>query len=242
MPVSKAKRTLSVLWLALMLAGAGRASAQCKVCDPFFHCILSHPGALLCVEGPYTCAMFMGCFVDDGGNGRVPDGPGDEFLTTWTLFDSESAPAIGHSALRAVPGALALGEEARASLGASALRGAITDAALAHGRDWAVLLVDAAGDGFALKRAVEGARVRIEVRGVRGNVAGPLLAGEALGERDQLSVPVRVEGRDRVLVVQAANVSGAGAAPELARIRRALLAVGRSLPARPEPLLHLHAE
>jgi hypothetical protein len=242
MPMSKAKRTLSVLSLALMLAGAGRASAQCRSCDPFFHCIASHPGALLCVEGPYTCAMFMGCFADDGGSGRLPDGPGDEFLTTWTLFDAEPASTPGQAALRAVPGALALGDEARASLGVSALRGAIADAALAHGRDWAVLLVDVAGDGFALKRAVEGARVRIEVRAVRGNVAGPLLAGEALGERDQLSVPVRVEGHDRVLVVQAANLSGTGAAPELARIRRALLAVGRTRPARPEPLLHMRAQ
>src|SRR5437016_2313572 len=164
MRVSKAMRTLSVLSLAFLLAATGRASAQCRVCDPFFHCISSHPGALLCVEGPYTCAMFMGCFADDSGRGHVPDGPGDDFLTTWTLFDSESAPATGHAALRAAPGALALGEEARASLGAPALGGAIADAALAHGRDWAALLVDAAGDGFALKRAVEGASVRIEVR------------------------------------------------------------------------------
>src|SRR5438477_6504587 len=118
MRVSKAMRTLSVLSLAFLLAATGRASAQCRVCDQFFHCISSHPGALLCVEGPYTCAMFMGCFADDSGRGYVPDGPGDEFLTTWTLFDSESAPATGHAALRAAPGALAPGEEARASLGA----------------------------------------------------------------------------------------------------------------------------
>jgi len=104
------------------------------------------------------------------------------------------------------------------------------------------VLADAAGDGFALKRAVEGSRVRIEVREVRGDVPGALLASEALGEHEQLRVPVRVEGRDRVLVLQAASVNGGSTVMELARLRRGLLAAGRGLPRRQEPLLRARAQ
>jgi hypothetical protein len=139
-------------------------------------------------------------------------------------------------------GILALGDDARASLTAPAVRGAIADATLAHGREYAIVLADAAGDGFALKRAVEGSRVRIEVREVRGDVPGALLASEALGEHEQLRVPVRVEGRDRVLVLQAASVNGGSTVMELARLRRGLLAAGRGLPRRQEPLLRARAQ
>jgi hypothetical protein len=62
-----------------------------------------------------------------------------------------------------------------------------------------------------------------------------------LGGHDQLRVPVRVEGRDRVLVLQAASVDGWRTSTELARLRRALQAAGRTLPRRTEPLLRARA-
>ena len=239
MRVSKAKRVLSALSLVFTLAAAGRASAQCRICDPFLHCVASSPGAMVCLEGPGSCALLLPCLP---GRGRLPDGPGEEDLTTWTLFDAGSAAGTARAALRPAMGALALGDDARTSLAAPAEGGTLADATLAHGRDYAIVLADAAGDGFALRRAVEGARVRIEVREVRGNVTGELLASEALGERDQLRVPVRVEGRDRVLVLQAGVVRSGSVVAELARIRRGLLAAGRALPQRQEPLLRASAQ
>ena len=239
MLVSKAKRIQLALSLVFTLAVAGRASAQCQICDPFLHCIGSRLGSMLCIEGPGSCAMLLQCL---SGGSHESDGPGEENLTTWTLFDAGSASGVARASLRSTAGALTLGDDARSSLSAPALRGVLVDAALAHGRDYAIVLVDAAGDGFTLKRGVEGVRVRIEVREVRGNVTGALLASEALSERDQLSVPVRVEGRGRVLVLQAGAVRGGSVVLELARIRRGLLAAGGALPPRQEPLLRARAQ
>ena len=240
MRVSKAMRNLSALTLVFTLATAGGASAQCRMCDPFLHCVQgSLGGAMVCLEGPGSCALLLPCLP---GRNRLPDVVGDADLTTWTLFDAGAAPNPGRASLRSMAGILALGDDARASLTAPAVRGAIADATLAHGREYAIVLADAAGDGFALKRAVEGSRVRIEVREVRGDVPGALLASEALGEHEQLRVPVRVEGRDRVLVLQAASVNGGSTVMELARLRRGLLAAGRGLPRRQEPLLRARAQ
>ncbi len=240
MRVSKAMRNLPALTLVLTLATAGSVSAQCRMCDAFLRCIdVSFGGALVCLEGPGSCAMLLPCLP---GRGRMPEMVSDADLTTWTLFDAGAAPSPGRASLRTLAGNLALGDDARLSLSAPVVGGAIADAALVHGREYAIVLSDAAGDGFALKRAVEGWRVRIEVREVRGDVPGALLASETLGEHEQLRVPVRVEGRDRVMVLQAASLSGAGAGMELARLRRALLAAGRGLPPRPEPLLRARAQ
>jgi len=240
MRVSKAMRNLPALTLVLTLAVAGEVSAQCQSCDPFLHCIVtSSGGAMVCLEGPGSCALLIPCLP---GRGRLPEMTGDADLTTWTLFDAGALPNPRRTTLRTMAGNLALGEDARLSLSAPFLAGGIADAEIVHGREYAIVLADAAGDGFALKRAVEGSRVRIEVRDVRGNVAGALLASEALGEHEQLRVPVRVEGRDRVLVLQAASVNGGSAMLELARLRRALLAASRSLPRRQEPLLHARAQ
>jgi hypothetical protein len=240
MRVSKAMRRLPALTLVFMLAAAGSASAQCRMCDPFLHCMnVNMGGAVVCLEGPLSCALLGPCAA---GRGRIPDMVGDADLTTWTLFDAGPAPQPPRTLLRAMAGILALGDDARLSLSGPFVRGAIADATLAHGRDYAIVLADAAGDGFALKRAVEGSQVRIEVREVRGDMTGALLASEALGEHDQLRVPVRVEGRDRVLVLQAASVDSWRSSLELARLRRALLAAGRNLPRRPEPLLRARVQ
>jgi hypothetical protein len=239
MRVSKAMRRLPALTLVFTLAAAGSASAQCRMCDPFLHCInINMGGAMVCLEGPGSCALLVPCAA---GRGRLPDMVGDADLTTWTLFDAGAAPLPARTMLRALAGSLSLGDDARLSLSGPFVRGAIADATLAHGRDYAIVLADAAGDGFALKRAAEGSQVRLEVREVRGDAPGALLASETLGEHDQLRVPVRVEGRDRVLVLQAASVDGGRTSTELARLRRALQAAGRTLPRRTEPLLRARA-
>jgi hypothetical protein len=219
--------------VASTLAGSGVASA-CRICDPFLHCVTQGLGAIACVEGPSACALFGQCLSDKG---KIPDG-GNEFLTTWSLFDAAGRPA---PSLRTEAGDISLGEEARATAGQSVLAGALADAALAFGEEFALSFVDGAGDGFAIQRSEEGGRVRLEVRDVTGDMPGRVLASESLGPRDQLSVPVRVEGRDRVLLLQAADLSGGGGPFEIARLRRALAAAGRTLPPRLEPLLRGHA-
>src|SRR6516164_7957496 len=96
-----------VVAAASTLVGSGVASA-CKMCDPFLHCITQPFGALSCVEGPASCAIFLQCV---GGGRKVPDG-GPEYLTTWSLFDATASGArTGTSAsLRSEAGDITLGD------------------------------------------------------------------------------------------------------------------------------------
>ena len=227
-----------VVAVAVTLGPSGPAAA-CKVCDPFLHCISSALGALTCIEGPSACALFMQCV---GGGRKAPEG-NPEALTAWSLFDAPvgtTSPAP-RASLRSEAGDIALGDEARASAGTDAPAGALADAALAFGEAFALSFVDDAGNGFALERSEQGARVRLEVREVTHDVPGRMLASEVLGPRDQLRVPLRMDGRDRVLLLQAATVPGGGASFAVARLRGALARAARTLPARSEPLLHAHA-
>jgi hypothetical protein len=214
------------------------AAAQCKICDQFLHCVTSPSGAFSCMEAPGACGLFLPCI---GPRGRVPDG--GEFLTTWTLFDApESSTPPGRSAaLRRDAGDIALGEEARAFAGAGETAGALADVALVFGESFALSFVDAAGEGFALQRSEEGGRVRLEVREVTHDMPGRSIASDVLGPRDQMRVMVRVERRDRVLLLQAADVHGGAAAAEVSRLRRSIAAAGRVLPVRSEPRLRAKA-
>ena len=220
--------------VASTLQVTGIASA-CKVCDPFLHCITQPLGAQACIEAPGACALFYQCY---GGGKRLPESV--EYLTTWSLFDAPVS-ASPPGSLRREAGDIALGDEARAVAGADAPAGALADAALAFGEAFALSLVDVAGDGFALQRSEEGGRTRLEVREVTHDVPGGLIASDVLGPRDQMRVAVRVEGRDRVLLIQAADVNGGSVPLEVARLRRSLAAAARVLPRREEPLLRVHA-
>lgn len=233
----KAKRKLVSVSILLGLVVAGRASAVCHVCDPFLHCIESWPGARLCVEGPASCALLLPC-VGGGERTDADGGASSEQLTTWSLYDADGTAPRSGASLSVDAGGLALGEDLRAEAGSGAL-GRLADAALAHGGEWAIVLANEAGDGFALKRASEGEFARLEVRELHGDVPGAVLANALLGPRDRLSVPVRVAGRDRMLVLQTARVNGPAVGAELARLRRSLAAAGRVLPARTTPLLEL---
>ncbi|MEQ1833547.1 MAG: hypothetical protein ABL977_10870 [Candidatus Eisenbacteria bacterium] len=227
----------ATLLLLLSFPHAAPAAAGCRACDVHMRCVPAPTGAILCIEGPQTCAMSLSCF-GLGGGGRIPDGPAED-LTTWSLFDASASVAPRRAALRAGVAGLVLGDDARTP----GLRGAgpLADAALAFGREFAVTLADGMGEGFALKRSVEGTQVRIEVRAVRGETPGEVLASELLDERDELSVPVRVDGRDRVLVLHASSEPMATSAREVARLRRGLASAGRTLPLRSAPLLRLIA-
>ena len=231
------RRVVVVLFLALAstLGSAGRAGA-CYLCDAFLHCGTSAAGGRYCIEKPGVCALLVQCLFSGS---RVPEITADEDLTAWSLFDATgpSTPSVRNEA-----GPIAIGNEARGLAGAPGRAGALADAGLVYGDGYAISFVDAMGDGFALKRSVEGGRVRVEVREVMHDMPGRVLAAESLGPRDQLSIPVRVEGRDRVLLLHAAKAHGANGGPYVARLRRALHDAGLELPPRAEPLLQAHAQ
>lgn len=228
-----------VLMVAYSLAGAREAGAQCLQCDPFLHCQASASGARFCVQTSITCSMLIPC---TNGPSRDGDGASDfgplnatEELTTFTLFDAVPGAVRSRSVRQAGTAPLALGDDVRASAGGAAAT--IAEAGVAHGRDFAAVFADDAGEGFTLRRAVEPGGIRLEVREVRGDMPGVVLASEVLSEGDRLIVPVHTEGHDRVLVLQTRTLPGLVARFDLQRLRRSLSAIGRMNAGRVTPLL-----
>ncbi len=196
-----------VLCAVACLAAPGVASAQCKQCNVFLQCVNGTSGARLCIEGAGTCTMFLPCL----GAGSLESDPGlsgeADPLTTMTLFDAVPATSSPRVAQRLVAaGALAIGDDMR---GAQPL-GAIAEVALVHGGAFDAVFSDESGEGYAIVRTVQPDGVHLEVRAVQRDVVGARLAAETLGEHDRLSVPVRVGGRDRVLVLQTRDDRGRG--------------------------------
>lgn len=222
------------LGLSAFLA-VGPASA-CYTCNPFLQCVDSPLGAKFCVASGLSCALLFPCA---GSPSRDSDSPwGDADLTSFTLFDAAPGSRV-QPMRRAAATPLAVGEDVRASLGVGVA--ALVEAGVAHGRDFAGAFVDDAGDGFALERSVESGQIRLVVREMRGDRAGAVLANEVLSENDQLSVPVRLEGRDRVLVLSTRTLPKALARIDLSRITRSIGALGRAQAQRSQPLFKVHA-
>lgn len=231
---------MSMLMCSMSASIAVPPAMACMTCDPFLRCIEAPLGAKYCVITSLSCALLLPCA---GSPQRESDGPwggggGDADLTSFTVFDAvPGAPARAARRTGSMP--LAVGEELRASAGVGAA--AIVEAGVAHGRDFAGAFVDEQGDGFALQRTVEGGQVRLEVREMRADRAGAVLASELLAEHDQLSVPVRFEGRDRVLVLSTRTVPKALARLDLSRLTRTIGALGRLNAQRRQPLFKVRA-
>lgn len=205
------------------------ARAQCMQCDPALRCSRGVGGARFCFEGPGSCTLFMPCL---GGGSRDQDPIAEGELTALTLFESDPAGRRARSGRHLASDVLRLGDEARVGVAA----GAVADLGIAHGREFTGTFVDDAGEGFAIERLPEGGRVRLRVREVAGGVSGAVLADESLDDRERLVVPVRLEGRVRTLVLQAARLPGTGAV-EVRRMRRVINEAGRALGGRDRPLL-----
>ena len=224
------KAAISALVISSMCLGglATSASAHCHVCDMFLHCVDQMPGARVCLESPGVCSMVMPCVVSPG---RASDDP-EEGLLTVSLFDADgpSAPAVETDA-----GPLAVGDGAR---GASPhTRGRLAAAMLAHGRDYALWFADAAEGGFALRRSEAGGAVHVEVLEMTDGAPGRVLASGLLLPQDRLRAVVRVDGRERVLIVQAAAVGRGQLMAQQAHLRNALREAARELPSTERPLL-----
>ena len=224
------KAAISALVISSMCLGgtATSASALCHVCDMFLHCVDQMPGARVCLESTGVCSMVLPCVVSPG---RTSDGS-DEGLLTVSLFDAvgASAPAVETDA-----GPLALGDEARGS--SPHTRGRLAAAMLAHGRDYALWFADAADGGFAVRRNEAGGAVNVEVLEMSGGSPGRVLASGLLLPQDRLRAVVQVDGRERVLVVQAAVVGQGQLLTRQARLRQALREAAREIPPTEKPLL-----
>lgn len=212
-------------------------AAACMQCNPFLQCTQGPSGARLCFESAGMCTLLLPC----SGTGARTDEPGaaaaGEALTTLSLFEAPTA-GLGVNARvarRPAASALALGDEIRTELPL----GALAEVGVAHGRDFDAVFADDAGEGYAVTRSVTPAGVRLEVYEVRSDVVGPRLAAETLGERERLVVPVRVEGRDRVLVLQTRDARGLDDESELRRLRRTIDGVRRRTAPRETPRLRV---
>jgi hypothetical protein len=226
-----------IVCVVACLVTPGVAAAQCMQCNPFLQCVSGTSGARLCFESAGMCTLLLPCL---GGGARESDpgvtSEGDQ-LTTLSLFDAVPSVAPLSSARRVANTPLALGDEIRGELPL----GTVADVAVAHGRAFDAVFTDEAGEGYAVTRAVEAGGVRLEVRAVHANVVGAVLAAETLGERERLTVPVRVDGRDRVLVLQARDGHGRGDEGELRRLRRTIDGVRRRSAPRETPWLKVRA-
>jgi hypothetical protein len=159
-------------------------------------------------------------------------------MTAWSLFELADAGATS-TEVEPHAGPISVGELMR-SPRARGL-GPLVDATLAFGRDLAVILSDASGEGFAIRRTDMAGGVRIEVLEVRGDQPGRVLSDAVLGARDRLRVQVRAGGRERLLVLQADQPPPGLAAITAARLRASLREAAKSLPERSEPLLKVRA-
>ncbi len=232
MRVWKAVSAAAVSALVSLSWTVGSAGAGCLTCDATLNCVGADAGAKFCLQGPFTCTMAVPCV---GRSERFPDSPELE-LTTWSLFDTAVQDV---ATVDADAGPLSVGEDQRATRAAS--RAALRDATVAYGGDLSVILASPSGDGFAVRRSVAGAQVRLQVLDVVAEQPGRLLGEALLGERDRMQVNVRVGGHEQLLVLQAVSVPRAGLAPVLARLRASLRQAARTLPARDEPLLRARA-
>lgn len=216
------------------LVTPGVAAANCMQCNPFLQCVNGATGARMCFESAGMCTLLLPC-VGTGARESDPGVEGDQ-LTTLSLFDAPPAGLAATTARatrRAAATTLAVGDEIRGELPL----GTVADVTVAHGRDFDAVFTDDAGEGYAVARTVEPGGVRLEVREVHAGVVGAPIARETLGERERLTVPVRVDGRDRVLVLQSRDGHGRGDEGALRRLRRAIDDVRRRSAPRETPWL-----
>lgn len=218
--------------LVASLAGEPASAVGCFMCDPSLSCAGADQGGKFCLQGPLSCTLALPCSF---GPRRAPDS--GESLTAWSLFEIEGASATTGVELDAGP--LSVGEMMRSARAHG--RGPLADATLAFGEGLAVILSDAAGEGFAVRRTAQAGGVHLEVLAVQGDQPGRVLADATLGARDRLRVPIRAGGRDRLLVLQAEDVPPGLAQATIARLRASLREAAKTQAERSEPLFKTRA-
>lgn len=217
-------RTGAALALAMAaVCGAGPARAQCRACSTDLFCMSSSGGAYVCLGNGDACVMGGRCRPGGGGPYLGDDAA---MIQLTVLEDAPGLGGIGVARLVRGAGPLAVGRHAqrlaREAAGGAAAEPAIVFSAVGAGEGATAVFRSRSGDGFALRRDADGRGATVAIRAVRAGRPGPVLARERLGEDDALLVRVRLDGRPRVVVVQAPTLPGPEAGAREREARAAL--------------------
>lgn len=224
------------VWAALVLAAVlvtGEARAfNCQACGGDMFCHAADAGAFVCIGSGDACLMGGRC----RRAGPSPHYEGSAVIQLTVLDDAPGLGAIGRSRVVRGAGPLAVGRHAqrlaREAAGGGAAEPAIVFSGVGTGEGATVAFRSRQGDGFTLRRDAEGRGARVQVRALVAGRPGLPLARETLGEHDVLVVRVTLEGRTRVVVVQAPTL---GADEGAALEREARFALRGANGARPGP-------
>ena len=150
------------------------------------------------------------------------------------LEDAPGLAAIEHARVVRGAGPLSVGRQAqqvaREAAGGAASAPEIVFSGVGSGEGATVAFRSRHGDGFTLRRDADGRGARVTIRAVVAGRPGAVLARERLDEQDALAVRVTLEGRTRVVIVQAPTLDRAEGE---AREREARLALSGANGARP---------
>jgi hypothetical protein len=233
-----AAATAAALAAALAAAPAG---AGCLVCGTGMWCVSNSVGALVCLGNGDACVMAGRC--REGGHGGYQS---DYAMIQLTLLEAAPglAPAGRGRVLRGA-GPLSVGRRAqhlaREVAGGAAAEPEIAFSAVGAGEGATTAFRSRRGDGFTLRRDADGRGAVVTVRALVAGRPGATLARERLGEDDALAVRVTLEGRARLLLVQAPTLPAAeGEAREL-EARAALRGANGARPGQPLPPFELEA-
>jgi hypothetical protein len=216
--------------LAALLA-AKDARAFCQGCGSDMFCVEAQSGAFVCIGNGDAC--FMGGRCRPGGPGPYY---GDSFsmIQLSVLEDAPGLAAIGRARVVHGAGSLSVGRQARQvardAVGGAASEPEIVFSGVGTGEGATVAFRSRQGDGFTLRRDADGRGARVTIRAVVHGRPGAVLARERLDEQDALAVRVTLEGRTRVVIVQAPTLDRAEGE---AREREARLALRGANGARP---------
>lgn len=229
-------RRMGWVALALMVVAFTRpAAASCVTCSSEMYCADSPRGAWFCLGDGNACVMAGRC-MGSGGGGFL-DG-GMSMIQVSLLEDSPGLMTLGVSRRERAVGPVAAGRQAtriaRAATGGG-VEPAILYSGLGYGEGVTVAFRSKQGDGFTLRRDADGRGARLTVRSLLGGRPGRVLANERVDENDALLVRVTLDGRTRLLVLQAATLPKPEAMDREELVKRELrdAAFGRPADARP---------
>ncbi len=217
---------LVLLVVVSLLAPPRAVRAQCFACGPGLRCLSTNqPVARACLELPPGVCLLTGA-CSGGGGGRFIDSMG-ESVVGLTLIEPSGSVTPPPRALPRVGRALVGREAARAlreRMAPTAPDGDVVFGTLVHGAVGATLVFKSPqGDGFSVRRDREGPLgARLTVRQLEHGRPERVLASDRMGDEDLLIVPVRFDGRVRVVALQALRLSPADRDRQLEPLRAAL--------------------
>lgn len=237
MKMGVGRRVWAVATLAATVAavlGAGRARAMCQACGTEMWCVSAVSGAIVCLGNGDACVM--------GGRCRfgMPGGYQSDFamIQLTVLEDAAGLAAIGRSRVVRGAGPVAVGRRAqrlaREAAGGAAAEPEIVFSGVGSGEGATVAFRSRRGDGFTLRRDADGRGATVTVRALHAGRPGMMLARERLDEHDALAVRVTLDGRARVVVVQAPTLSPAEGEARERDARLELRGANGTRPGRPE--------